>query len=364
MSTTKIVVVEDEVIVAKDIQRTLQKLGYEVPATAPSAAVAFEKIEEFKPDVVFCDIKLKGEQDGIDIANRIFQQYDIPVIFLTSYVDKSTLDRAKLTQPYGYIVKPFNEVDLQTTLEMALYKYAKDKEIRMARAQYANTLERIQEAVIIIDENEHPTFMNPRAETFTGFSLVEARNMPFEKVLFLPASNDFVFNGDRYVNSKPAKVVTPINGESHDVIISISQIKSEKDNLLGKAYILNLAPAAAEAPVAEKLVSLDNTVINDSFFVKKGSQLVKVYLTNILWIQAMDNYVIIQTHNDQFIIHSTMKDIEAKLPVAKFVRVHRSYIIQIDKITILDENTVIVNEKNIPIGKSYRDGFLNRLKFL
>ncbi|MBL0050020.1 MAG: response regulator [Bacteroidetes bacterium] len=362
MNKTKIIVVEDEVIVAKDIQRTLVKLGYDVPATAASASQAFEKIEEHKPDVVFCDIKLKGDQDGIDIANRIFQQYDIPVIFLTSYVDKTTLDRAKLTQPYGYIIKPFNEVDLQTTLEMALYKYGKDRETRMSRQQYANALERIEDAVIIIDENEYPTFLNPKAELFTGYSFSEARSLPFEKVLFIPSTNDFIFNGDRYVNNKPAKVITPVNGEHHDVVISISQIKSEKDNFLGKAYILH--SMKTDIPVVEKLVNLDNLVINDSFFVKKGSQLVKVYLENILWIQAMDNYVIIQTHNDQFIIHSTMKDIEAKLPTAKFVRVHRSFIIQVDKITILDENTVIVNEKNIPIGKSYRESFLNRLKFL
>ena len=105
-------------------------------------------------------------------------------------------------------------------------------------------------------------------------------------------------------------------------------------------------------------------VIQNSFFVKKGSMLVKVYLDNITWIQAMDNYVIIQTNTDQFVIHSTMKDIEAKLPNNKFLRVHRSYIIPIDKINVLDENTVLIGDKTIPIGKSYKETFMARLNFL
>lgn len=92
--------------------------------------------------------------------------------------------------------------------------------------------------------------------------------------------------------------------------------------------------------------------------------LVKVFLDNIQWIQAMDNYVIIQTNTDQFVIHSTMRDIEMKLPSAKFMRVHRSYIISLEKVSVLDENTIVINDKTIPIGKSYKDAFMERLNFL
>lgn len=92
--------------------------------------------------------------------------------------------------------------------------------------------------------------------------------------------------------------------------------------------------------------------------------LVKVFLENINWIQAMDNYVIIATNTDQFVVHSTMKDIEMKLPGEKFLRVHRSYIIPIEKINVLDENTVLIGDKTIPVGKSYKDTFMNRLNFL
>ena len=126
MNKTRILVVEDESIVAKDIQKSLEKLGYEVPATASSAASAYEKLEEIQPDLVFLDIKLKGDEDGIHIAEHIKDKYNIPVIFLTSYVDQATLDRAKVTEPYVYLVKPFNESDLKTRVEMALLKFPKE----------------------------------------------------------------------------------------------------------------------------------------------------------------------------------------------------------------------------------------------
>lgn len=86
------------------------------------------------PDLVFLDIKLKGEEDGIHIAEHIKEKYNIPVIFLTSYVDQDTLDRAKVTEPYGYIVKPFNDSDLKTTVEMALFKYSRDREVQVSAA--------------------------------------------------------------------------------------------------------------------------------------------------------------------------------------------------------------------------------------
>jgi DNA-binding LytR/AlgR family response regulator len=121
------------------------------------------------------------------------------------------------------------------------------------------------------------------------------------------------------------------------------------------------SPTAAQ--VAPSTV-MDNQVVQNSFFVKKGSMLVKVYLDNVQWIQAMDNYVIIQTNTDQFIIHSTMKDVEMKLPSSKFLRVHRSFIIPLEKITVLDENSVLIGDKTIPIGKSYKDVFMSRLNFL
>jgi len=151
------------------------------------------------------------------------------------------------------------------------------------------------------------------------------------------------------------------------VSVSASPIHDEKNQFLGCALVISekqtSEPSTAPEQPAQTAI-LDNQIIQNSFCVKKGSMLVKVYLDNILWIQAMDNYVIIQTTSDQLLIHSTMKDIELKLPQTKFLRVQRSYIIPIDKINVLDENTVLIGDKTIPIGKSYKDTFMARLNFL
>ncbi|MEN9332185.1 MAG: hypothetical protein RLZZ94_1275, partial [Bacteroidota bacterium] len=168
MSKTRILVVEDESIVAKDIQRTLEKLGYDVPATASSAASAYEKLEEVEPDLVFLDVKLKGEQDGVHIAEHIKDRYDIPVIFLTSFVDQDTIDRAKVTEPYGYLVKPFNEGDLKTTVEMALFKFSKDRELRLSEQRLSNALGKIENAVFVTDQDLRLNYINEKALAICG----------------------------------------------------------------------------------------------------------------------------------------------------------------------------------------------------
>ena len=124
---TKILIVEDEAIVAKDISFCLEKIGYEVLATFSKGEKALEFLEENTPDLVLMDIMLAGNISGIDASVRIKKDYDIPVVFLTAYADEKTIERAKITEPYGYIIKPFKEIDLRTSIEMALYKFKKER---------------------------------------------------------------------------------------------------------------------------------------------------------------------------------------------------------------------------------------------
>jgi len=374
MSKIKILVVEDESIVAKDIQNTLIRLGYDVPSTASNAVSAFQKLEEIKPDLVFLDIKLKGEIDGIQIAEKIKSNYDIPVIFLTSFVDKGTLDRAKVTEPYGYIVKPFNESDLQTTVEMALYKFEKDKETKYSKDRFENALQTLDEAIMILDTKYAITFLNPKAESLAGYGNDTAAGKSLFSMVKIVDENNEEITADniavRVKTDKPCELynatVTYLRSqEVQKSDLTCSPVRDEKDSLIGFAFVIRKPGSKSSATAT--LVSaehMDSMVIQNSFFVKKGSMLVKVFLENINWIQAMDNYVIIQTNADQFVVHSTMKDIESKLPVEKFLRVHRSYIIPIEKINVLDENTVLIGDKTIPVGKSYKDAFMNRLNFL
>ena len=122
MAKEKILVVEDESIIAMDIAMSLESLGYEVTATVPSGEQAIEKVAEDKPDLIFMDIVLKGEMDGIETAGRIRSQFKIPVVYLTAYADEKTLKRAKITGPFGYIIKPFEDTDLRVAVEIGLYK--------------------------------------------------------------------------------------------------------------------------------------------------------------------------------------------------------------------------------------------------
>ncbi|HEY4797939.1 MAG TPA: response regulator, partial [Bacteroidia bacterium] len=117
MNKTGILVVEDENIVAKDIQQSLKKLGYEVLGICSTGEDAISQAERTKPNLVLMDIMLKGDMSGIEAADFIKQKLDVPVIFLTAYADSSTLSKAKVTEPYGYIIKPFKEIDLQTNIE-------------------------------------------------------------------------------------------------------------------------------------------------------------------------------------------------------------------------------------------------------
>ncbi len=251
MSKTNILIVEDESIVAKDIAQSLKKLGYNVLETVNSGEAAVIVADEKKPDLVLMDIMLKGEMSGIDAANFIHEKNNIPVIFLTAYADESTLSKAKISEPYGYIIKPFKEIDLHSNIEMALYKHQKAIELKKER-----------------------DFL---------FSLVES-----------------------------------------------------KENTPG------------------------------ILIIKSNSKLVKVQTVDIFYVEALKDYVIVNTLNARYTIHSTMKDIEAKLPSKEFVRVHRSFIVRIDKIISIEQPYLIIEleKKPIPIGGSHKEELMNRLNLL
>ena len=130
MEKPVIFIVEDEAIVASDIKETLLALDYDISGIAKSGELALEKIHNKRPDLVLMDIHLAGEMDGVETAGKLHVLYDIPVIYLTAYADKSLLDRAKVTEPYGYVIKPYDERELHSIIEMALYKHRVERELR------------------------------------------------------------------------------------------------------------------------------------------------------------------------------------------------------------------------------------------
>ena len=130
LTKAKILIVEDERIVAEDIRRSLQSMGYSVSTIASSGEEALKKAEENKTDLVLMDIILRGEMDGIDAAERIHSCFNIPVIYLTAYADERVLEQAKTTGPFGYVIKPFEDRELQTAIEMALSRHSLEGELR------------------------------------------------------------------------------------------------------------------------------------------------------------------------------------------------------------------------------------------
>lgn len=188
MAKTQISIVEDECIIADDIKKSLQNLGYAVSSVTSSGEEAVKKVEENNPDLVLMDIVLQGEIDGIKTADQIRSRFNIPVVYLTAYADDKTLERAKITEPFGYIIKPYRERELQIAIEIALYKHKMEKKLKESREWYVTTLKSISDAVIATDPEGCVVFMNPAARSLTGWKLEEAEGMPLKHVFNIVSS--------------------------------------------------------------------------------------------------------------------------------------------------------------------------------
>lgn len=172
MTQARILVVEDESIVAADIQDRLESMGYEVPTTVASGEKAVEQAGALRPDLVLMDIQLKGQMDGVEAADQIRQRFGIPVIYLTANADHPTVQRAKVTEPFGYVIKPFEERELQTTIEVALYKHRAEQTLKESEERYRLLVELSPEA-IIVQSDDKIVYANPAAANLFGAASVE-----------------------------------------------------------------------------------------------------------------------------------------------------------------------------------------------
>ncbi|HUN96726.1 MAG TPA: response regulator, partial [Bradyrhizobium sp.] len=182
MNRSRILIVEDDRIVARDIQQQLTRIGHVVVGMTGRGDEALRLTLELRPDLVLMDIRLEGDTDGVDAALEIHERFSVPIIYLTAYADDQTLKRAGITEPFGYLLKPFEDSQLRTTIEMALYKYAAERKLRESERRYAVTLSSIGDGVIATDERLLITFMNPVAERLTGWSQTESVGLPLTDV--------------------------------------------------------------------------------------------------------------------------------------------------------------------------------------
>jgi DNA-binding LytR/AlgR family response regulator len=246
----KILIVEDEFMIAEDIAMRLDDFGYEVVGTVPTARQAMDIIENSSVDLALLDINISGPVDGIQLASVIQEKYNIPFIYLTSLASKVVVERAKKTLPSAFLLKPFNDRQVQIAIDMALNNFGNNA--------VAST---VQEP------------------------------------------NDPIKNGPM-------------------------------------------------------------VVFKESLFLKKDSHFERLNFDEVLYLEAASNYTSVVTQKGQYVYSTILKYFEEKLPGDKFVRVHRSYVVNLDSVTGFEGNYLFVNDIHIPISKKRKDSLFNILNAL
>ena len=248
MPETKILIVEDEAIVAEDIRNSLQSLGYTISAVVSSGEEVITKIEEDKPDLVLMDIVLKGDIDGIEAASQIHSRFNIPVVYLTAFADKKTIERAKLTEPFGYIIKPFEDRELHTTVEMALYKHKMESKLKENESWLSTILRSIGDAVVVTNADGNIQFMNDVACYLTGCKLEQATGKPL--VIIFNIINEKtrkkvedpvtkVIREGKVVGLANHTILISKNGTEIPIDDSGAPVRDEKGNIIGVVLVFH-----------------------------------------------------------------------------------------------------------------------------
>lgn len=246
MSQQRIFVVEDEGIVSLDIQNQLRRAGYITAGTAASGPEAIEQALSLQPDLILMDIKLQGQMDGIAAADQIRASLDVPIVYLTAYADEVTLARAAVTAVFGYLLKPFKERELIATIEMALSRHRLERQLKESEQWFSTTLTSISDAVIATDEQGRVRFINPVAETLTGWQQPEAVGIDTDQVFrVFDAANrqlkpcpvrQVLETGKSFLLQDNALLVTRSNGEL-TIDYSAAPIRNEQGKTAGVVLI-------------------------------------------------------------------------------------------------------------------------------
>ena len=228
MDKIRILIVEDESLVARDIENMAVSQGYEVCGIASTGDQSIEMAAQFQPDLVLMDVIIKGSLDGISTAEKIWDSYRIPIIYVTAYADEHTLKRAKITEAFGYILKPFDERELKIAIEMAYYKSRMGTKLREREEWLSALLKSIGDGVIATDKSGTITFMNPLAERLTAWHQKEALRQPLREVFRTVVSRD----GD-----EPEIVLWARNGKKFSIEETNMPMSDGRNNSSGHVLV-------------------------------------------------------------------------------------------------------------------------------
>lgn len=242
MEKLRILIVEDDAMIAESMTDILLTLDHEVAGLASDAQTALQMVKDLNPDLALLDIQINGEEDGIDLAEKLSQEVNMPFIFTTAFADSDTIERAKELGPYGYILKPYGIKDVNVAIEIAM-------------KNWKNT-----------------------------------------------------------------------------------EILKEKNE-------------AAELK-------------NNQLWVKTDSRLVRITDDEIQYIEAKGDYALFKTESKSYIVHSTMKNIENKLNQSKFLKVHRSFIVNLEHVVDIEDSNLLIKDKIIPISRSHKDKLFSKINLI
>ena len=252
MAYAKILIVDDEVVVAEAIRRQLRSLGYLVVGLVSTGAEAVQLAAEHRPDLILMDIRLKGPMDGIEAAAMIQSRYSIPVIYLTAFSDEETLERARPTLPLAYLIKPFVSSDLRAAVALALFRH-RVSGMAEQRGRWLHTVVRsMGDAVMTVDGWGKVTMLNPAAERLTGWLQSEAMGRPVEAILVLldaenrksvihPASGALSTEKSADLGQPPLLLISR-QGDEHRIDETVTAIYDDKGDASGLVMVFRIAP--------------------------------------------------------------------------------------------------------------------------
>jgi len=293
MPKAKIMIVEDEYVVARDIQKILENLGYEITAIEAGANDALKKAEQTRPDLALVDIVLRGEMDGIQAAEQLRSRFNIPVIFLTAYVDEKKLERAKAAEPFGYLTKPFKEEDLKSTIEMALFKAEMETKLRRSEERYRSLIESTDDPVYLLDRNMRFLYANRKYLSRHGYSPEEIEGLEYAKCHSPQRTKEL---------SKKIKQVL----ESNQSVVY--EHESEKDR---KVFLRTISPVKDPKTGEISSVTVISKDITGRRRAEKALRTEKDNLVNMF--EAMEDgvYIVDRQYDIQYVNNSLTKDFGA-----------------------------------------------------